>query len=93
MRGILAVPTYESNFGAVLAHGLDGLVLMLHRGVHGWTCVKGHASLPGQTYLKDLNAVVGNAEEIVAVGLQTGRWVTVWALNETHVNYPQTQAL
>lgn len=82
----------ENDFGTRLHHGLTGLVIVMHRGNHGWKVPDGKqfACLPGQAHAEDLISLVqsGSTVEIVAVDLFNGAWRTLWAKSERAVTYP-----
>src|SRR5690606_18392482 len=88
------VPVLQSPFGERLDHGVrDELVLVLHRGTHGWQAAgQGHARLARQIYVKDVEPLCAASYEVAVVGLSGGGWRTVWARSDDDVTHPAPQS-
>ncbi len=84
------VPVLQSPFGERLDHGVrDGLVLVMHRGAHGWKAAgQGHALLAHQLYVKNVEPLCAASHEVAVVGLSGGGWRTVWARSDDDVTHP-----
>ena len=87
------VPVTDSHFGRHCNTGLDGSLLILYRGSHGWRAGEDRLSflmLPGQIYVELLEPLIRQwtTQEIVAVEIRSGKWKTVWARKTSDVNYP-----
>jgi hypothetical protein len=84
------VPVVQSPFGEWLDHGVrDGLVLVMHRGTHGWKAAgQGHALLAHQLYVKNVEPLCATSHEVAVVGLSGGGWRTVWARSDDDVTHP-----
>lgn len=68
------------------------MVIVLVRSIHGWRTPETmpFAVLSHQVYGERLWANARHPYlEIVAVGLRTGVWVTLWAATDSEVSYPQ----
>ena len=90
------VPTLDTTFGKMLKlPHKDDLVIVLYRGNHGWSTSEHHPQvlLRHQVYAENLVPLITDRTiEIVVVGLNTGRWVTVWAQREAEILYPLAKA-
>ena len=82
-------------FGTHIQHGIeDSLVMVVSRGDNGWAAGPGPLSftlLPGQVYAENLIHLFGTSnivKEVVVVGLHTGIWRTVWAIDDRNITYP-----
>lgn len=84
------VPVLQSPFGEWLDHGVrDGLVLVMHRGTHGWKAAgQGRALLAHQIYVKNVEPLCATSREVAVVGLSGGGWRTVWARSDDDVTHP-----
>lgn len=84
------VPVLQSPFGERLDHGVrDELVLVMHRGAHGWKAAgQGHALLAHQLYVKNVEPLCAASHEVAVVGLYGGGWRTVWARSDDDVTHP-----
>lgn len=86
------VPLSDTGtFGQWVQHGLkDGLVQVMLRDNGGWL-PHSRPCLPGQVYRKKVQEAVDNADntvhEVVVVGMETGTWVTVWAVKDNDVTH------
>ena len=90
--GEYTVPIRNSHFGDYCDIRLDGLILVMYRGNHGWKAASGRlqfARLPGQIYTKEVDKIIEfGVREIVAVDLKSGQWQTIWASAEKEISHP-----
>lgn len=79
--GEFTVSLRESSFGYVLEHELDQPVIFAARPTHGGWKPFGFLCLSHQTYAKKIEERLEEnvPTEIVAIGTETGDWMTVWA--------------
>ncbi len=86
------VPVNGTSFGEMLVTDLDGLTMVLYRGIHGWKTIEGkrsHACLPHQLYVADILPIIrSGVEEICAVDINAGIWKTIWASSYSQVSHP-----
>lgn len=88
--GVWCAPIGPTAFGLRLLHSLaDSLVILMHRGTHGWEAVgDGRVVLAHQVYFKDVSRLCESSHEVAVVGLAGGGWQTVWARSAEDVTYP-----
>lgn len=90
--GEYTVPIKPSHFGDYCEIRLDGIILVMFRGTHGWKTGPGpleYAKLPGQIYTKYLEPIIEfGTREIVVIDLKTGQWQTIWASEPTEISHP-----
>lgn len=84
----------NSTFGKYVdldSYEIKGLVIILHREVHGWKASDGpfqFAHLNHQIYEKNLIKIISNSYEIIAVSLENGKKKTIWARSPSDITYP-----
>lgn len=80
----------ETSFGKQFALNMtDRLVIVLQRGAGGWQTPheRPHVSMAHQIYWHQIEPITHECEEIVAVGLNTGTWRTLWASSPSQITH------
>lgn len=89
MAGIVCVPV--ENGRCVLAHTSE-IILLMVRDTAGWstTSLASRPRLPHQVSIDAVNFIRKHSVEIceiVAVGLTSGQWQTIWCDSDSHRSF------